>query len=160
MGIETPEKPVRPYANEAAAVAVVAAFRARTLPGVDWTHQAHLTVGLWHVIEFGEGRALDLLREGISRYNESVGVANSDTRGYHETLTRFYVWAAAVFAKEADRSRGFLALVNGFLASPIASKLAPFGFYSRDRLLSVAARHGWVAPDLRPLVPVPGWGEG
>lgn len=151
MSIETPEKPIRPYRDEGEALAVVAGFRDRTLPGAAWTHQAHLTVGLWHVLEHGEARAMDLLREGITRYNEATGTANTDSGGYHETLTRFYVWAAGRYLAHTGRNGSFVSRVNGFLASPLASKLAPFRYYGRDRLLSVAARRGWVEPDLRQL---------
>ena len=38
-----------------------------------------------------------MLRAGNRAYNEAVGVPNSDTRGYHETVTRSYAWAAARF---------------------------------------------------------------
>jgi len=61
------------------------------LPKLEWTHHAHLRAGLWHVLEYGPVAALDLLRQRISVYNESVGTANTDSSGYHETLTRFYV---------------------------------------------------------------------
>jgi hypothetical protein len=36
---------------------------------------------------------LEEIRRGIIAYNAAVGTPNSDTRGYHETITAFYVWA-------------------------------------------------------------------
>jgi hypothetical protein len=48
---------------------LAAAFCERTLPKGQWTHEAHLRVGLWHVLRHPADRALDLLRERISAYN-------------------------------------------------------------------------------------------
>ena len=57
----------------------------------DWTHAAHLTVGFWHVRQYGADEALVRLREGIRRLNESFGNVNTPTSGYHETITCAYV---------------------------------------------------------------------
>ena len=38
--------------------ALVSAFRAGTLPKAAWTHAAHLRVGVWHVLTYGDA-ALD-----------------------------------------------------------------------------------------------------
>jgi len=150
MGMNTPGRSFPPLPDEAAVLALVEGFRRHTLPVGEWTHQAHLTVGLWHVRSFGEEAARPLLRDGISRYNISVGVPNSETRGYHETVTMYYVWAAARFL-EATPSAPLLDLVNAFVASRLGSKEHIFTFWSRERLLSVEARLGWVEPDLRAL---------
>ncbi|MBL8701622.1 MAG: hypothetical protein JNK67_24795 [Alphaproteobacteria bacterium] len=130
--------------------AVVAGFLDRTLPRPAWTHQAHLAVGLWHVREFGEVAARARLRDGIRAYNEAVGTPNSDTRGYHETATRFYVWAAARHLERAGAAP-LLDLVNGFVADPLGAKSSLFVFWSKQRLMSVEARRDWLAPDLAPL---------
>jgi len=37
------------------------------------------------------------------------------------------------------------------LATPFGDKAWPLTFWSRERLFSVEARRGWVAPDLAPL---------
>ena len=150
MSMETPARTFPPLAEDAVVEDIVARFRARTLPREAWTHQAHLAVGLWHVLRHGEEAALALLRDGIRAYNEAVGVPNSDTRGYHETITRYYAWAAARFLEHAGE--GSLAgLVDRFVASRLGSKEGNFAFWSRSGLLSVEARRGWVPPDLAPL---------
>jgi hypothetical protein len=41
--------------------------------------------------------------------------------------------------------------VQALLVSPLAEKTALFRYYSRNNLLSVTARRGWVEPDLEPL---------
>lgn len=86
----------------------------------------------------------------IRRYNESLGGTNDDHQGYHETITRVYLagvrqyCAACVEAELLDR-------VNGLLDAPMGRRDWPLRFYSRDRLFSVAARRGFVEPDLAPL---------
>jgi len=123
---------------------LVAAFLARTLPKPEWTHVAHLRVGLWHVRRFGEIGALTALRERIPAYNEAVGTANTDSSGYHETLTVFYVRLIADFLERVG------AAADGADEDCGARKL-PLEYYSRDRLFSVEARRGWVTPDLKLL---------
>jgi hypothetical protein len=150
MGMQTPARQFAPFASDDDVMAVVAGFRARRLPVEQWTHQAHLAVGLWHVAEHGEQAAKPLLREGIWRYNEAVGTPNSDTRGYHDTVTLYYVWAAARFLE--TRPPGTLVdRVNAFVESRLGSKDGIFTFWSRDLLFSVEARRAWTAPDLGPL---------
>ena len=122
----------------------------RTLPKAAWTHHAHLRAGLWHVVTFGADEALARLRVGISSYNECVGTVNTDSSGYHETLTRFYVMVIADFVAREDRLLPLDTLAERLIAQHGDREL-PFRFYSGERLFSVDARRGWVEPDVRPL---------
>jgi hypothetical protein len=116
----------------------------------EWTHAAHLAVGLWHVSRFGRDEALVRLRTAITRLNEANGVVNSATGGYHETITRAYVQVLADFAaRHAGRTPA--ECVTALLASPLADREALLWFYTRERLDSVEARLGWVEPDVMPL---------
>ena len=151
MAIETQPRPVVRYRSADEIETLVAGFRDHTLPLASWSHQAHLTVGLWHLRRMPADAATPLIREGIKSYNLSQGVPNSDTRGYHETITRFYIWSIGRYLAEADPSLTLVELANGLIESDYGSKQFPFRFYSRDRLLSVDARLGWVEPDLMPL---------
>jgi hypothetical protein len=151
MGLETPARPLAAYDRVGDILDVVEGFRDRSLPATRWTHQAHLTVGLWHVLNRPPAAVLEELRRGIIAYNESVGTVNDDKGGYHETITAFYVWAIGKFAKDRPGGSGLLALTNELLASRYAAKTYPFEYYSRERLLCVAARRAWLDPDLRPL---------
>src|SRR6476620_649057 len=76
------------HVTESELDAFASAFQSCAIPKSEWTHQAHLKVGTWHVRRFGKDEALERLRIGIRRLNDSHGVPNSDTRGYHETITR------------------------------------------------------------------------
>ena len=69
------------------ALKTVEQFDAATLPSWAWTHEAHLICGLSILARFGIENAPNEMRERILKYNESVGKINSDTSGYHETIT-------------------------------------------------------------------------
>ena len=129
---------------------LVIRFQARTLPHGEWTHQAHLSVGLWHVHRFGAREALDRLREGIRRLNDSHGMPNTESRGYHETITRAYVTILAGYLASCH-GKPLAASVTALLASRAAEKDYPLRFYSKERLMSLEARAAWIEPDLRDL---------
>ena len=125
---------------------LIEAFEGCTLPRGEWTHAAHLGVALWYVTRHGPEAALGILRGRIRAYNEAMGTANTDTTGYHETLTRLYLRAiAAHAARHAGGS--FTEVLALLLASPLGARDWPLRFYSRERLYSTAARHGWLEPD-------------
>ena len=87
----------------------------------------------------------------IRRYNESVGGVNSDSEGYHETITRVFVHGVRRFLTEADTSEPLHAVVNELLLSPAGKREWPLRFYSRERLFSVSARREFVPPDIAAL---------
>ena len=123
-------------------------LRACTLPREDWTHEGHLAATIYLVVRRAD-IDLDAELPGIiRRFNESVGGVNSDTEGYHETITRSFLDGVRIFLKEADVSEPLHALVNGLLLSPMGRRDWPLRFYSRGRLFSVEARRSHVAPDI------------
>jgi len=119
-----------------------------TLTRPEWTHEAHLAATTYLLLKRPE---IDLdaeLPDIIRRFNESVGGVNSDTEGYHETITRCFLHAVRVFLKKADVSAPLYALVNELLLSPMGRRDWPLRFYSRERLFSVEARRTYVEADL------------
>ena len=129
---------------------LVARFLDRSLTHAEWTHQAHLAVGMWHVHRLGAEVALTRLRDRIRLLNDVHGTPNSETRGYHETITRAYVTVLAGFL-DSSNGASLPETVTLFLGSPAAAKDYLLRFYSRERLMSVEARAAWVDPDLRDL---------
>lgn len=129
---------------------LAAAFLDGTLPKAAWTHDAHLRVGVWHLLRYSPDDALDRLREGIRRYNEATGTVNSAHAGYHETITRFYVGVIGRFVAGADRSRPADALADDVLAQ-LGDRALPLRHWSAERLMSPEARLRWVEPDRAPL---------
>src|SRR3569832_2557567 len=75
---------------------------ARTLPREDWTHEAHLAATTWFLLKRPDVDIDEELPGIIRRYNESVGGVNSDTEGYHETITRAFLLGVRLFLEEAD----------------------------------------------------------
>ena len=122
-----------------------------TLPRAEWTHEAHLAATTYLLLKRPD---VDLDRDLpgiIRRYNESVGGVNSDSEGYHETITRVFVHGVRRFLAEADTSEPLHALVNDLQLSPMGRREWPLRFYSRERLFSVDARTMFVIPDIAAL---------
>ena len=71
---------------------------------------------------------------------------NTDTEGYHDTITRVFLHGIRLFLSEADRNVPLDDLVDGLLLSPMGHRDWPFRFYSRDRLFSLDARRAFVDP--------------
>ncbi len=111
-------------------------------------------MGLWHAREFPPHEAIERVRAGIKRYNVTCGVVDSPTRGYHETITRFYMLLVGRYLAECDDRSDWVAVTNR-LFELHGHKDAPLAYYTRDRLMSAEARAGWVPPDLRPLTDLP-----
>jgi len=126
-------------------------FVACLIPKREWTHQAHLLVGLWHVHRFGADEAMARLRTGIRRLNEHHGTPNSATEGYHETITRAYVLLLSEFLAAEPAKIPLSGSAGRLLASPLAERDALLRFYSRERLMSPEARAQWVEPDIMAL---------
>lgn len=124
-------------------------FEAGSLPKSRWTHHSHLVVGLWYLAHHSADDALSIVRQRIRAYNEAVGTANSDTGGYHETLTRLFLRGISEHIA-AHSSESLPSSLTLLLQSPLADKDWPLSFYSREQLFSVAARREWVEPDLTP----------
>jgi len=124
---------------------------ARTLRREEWTHEAHLAATTYLLLKRPD---IDLDKElpGIIRsFNESVGGVNSDTEGYHDTITRAFLHGVRLFLVEADPDEPLHEVVNELLLSPMGRRDWPLRFYSRERLFSVAARRGFVTPDVAAL---------
>lgn len=124
---------------------------ARTLPRAEWTHEAHLATTTYLLLKRPDIELDKELPELIRGYNESVGGVNSDTEGYHETITRVFLHGVKLFLEEAHTEEPLHELVNQLLLSPMGRRDWPLRFYSRGRLFSVEARRDFAEPDLRAL---------
>ena len=142
----------RLFASDADVLRVGEGLLARDLPRAEWTQEAHLAATTYLLLRHPE---IDLDRELpglIRRYNESVGGVNSDTEGYHDTITRVFLNGVRRFLGDADHGEPLHELVNDLLLSPVGRRDWPLRFYSRDRLFSVEARRQFVPPDLAALL--------
>ena len=114
-----------------------------------WTHEAHLIVGLWHNINYEFETAVDLVSSRIKAYNLAVGTQNTDDSGYHETITLASLRAIRAFLNGTDRP--IFETVNRFLASKYGRSDWILDYWSKDVLFSTKARRDWVEPDKQPL---------
>ena len=121
-------------------------FEDCTLPRRFWTHRAHLEVSLWYLFHFPREEATNRIRNGIQRYNHSLG----NITGYHETITLSWIAILAAFLKESPTHRSLEELANEAAES--------FGFsdyllhhFTKERLFCELASKEWVEPDLAPI---------
>ena len=141
----------RLFACDAAVARVGEGLIERNLPREEWTHEAHLAATTYLLLRHPE---IDLDKElpgFIRSYNESAGGVNSDTEGYHDTITRVYLHGIRLFLSEADQRKPLHELVNELLLAPVGRREWPLRFYSRGHLLSVEARREFVPPDVTAL---------
>jgi hypothetical protein len=114
----------------------------------EWTHEAHLAATTYLLL-CRPDIDLDVELPGIiRRFNESVGGVNSDTEGYHETITRCFLDGVRLFLKDAEGGVPLHENVNELLLAPMGRRDWPLRFYSRERLFSVEARRSLLAPDI------------
>jgi hypothetical protein len=124
---------------------------ARTLPRDEWTHEAHLAATTYLLTRRADVDIDNQLPGIIRRYNESVGGVNDDTQGYHETITRMFLYGVRLFLREADVKASLHELVNELLLSPMGRRDWPLRFYSPALLFAVEARRNFVPPDVAAL---------
>ena len=146
----TAEHEPRLVPDDAAIRSVGERMLGRRLPREEWTHEAHLATCAWLILERPDIAPERDLPDLIRRYNESVGGANSDTEGYHETITQTYIRCVRAHLATSE-GQGLADRINALLLAPQGRRDWPLRFYSRALLFSREARLGWVEPDVRAL---------
>jgi len=140
----------RQFSNDAEIARAGRKFLDLTLPKAEWTHAAHFAVTLW-LMRHHPARDLKTEMPGLIRaFNEATGTPNTDTGGYHETITQASL-AAARCRLEALPGRALHQVLEALLDSPLGDSKWLLEHWSRERLFSVEARRNWLAPDLKPL---------
>ncbi len=125
------------YPNEAAVERIGRGLLDRSLPKSEWTHAAHFAATLWllrHRADLQLERDLPPL---IRAYNEATGGANTDSEGYHETITLASIAAARAFLSLHPARRPLHELVDRPMASPLGRPDWPPRHLKRPRLGSV-----------------------
>lgn len=133
------------------AAQLVRDFENCSLPKHCWTHEAHFIMAFWYCYHLPLPEAIQKIRNGIRRYNASVGGVNSDTSGYHETITLAYSSLISHFiithgASSIDDLPELLVQQRFLHRDYLLSR------YSREVLMSSAARKNWVEPDKKQLM--------
>jgi hypothetical protein len=121
----------------------------RSLPKAEWTHAAHFAAAFW-LLRRPRGNATHDMPALIRAYNEACGVANTDSSGYHETITVASLRAATAWLRERPEAP-LHAMLAQFLATGYGRSDWLLDYWSKPLLFSVTARRAWVEPDLKPL---------
>ena len=122
----------------------------RTLPKTSWTHAAHFAATLWLLERRPEFEISRKMPGVIRAYNEATGGANTDSSGYHETITQASIRAARAFLAEVP-SRPLFVTCNALMQSRLGEPDWLLEYWTGSRLLSVEARRAWLEPDIQPL---------
>lgn len=122
-----------------------------SLTRAQWTHAAHVAAALYLLRDRPDVLPERDMPDMIRRFNLASGGANSDSEGYHETITQAWLRAGRAALQEADTSQGLAETVNRMLAGPYGGREWLLRHWSREVLFSPHARRGWVEPDLSPL---------
>lgn len=122
-----------------------------TLPHTEWTHEAHFAFALWMLRHRPDRSNPEAFRGTIVSLNEAHGTPNTDTSGYHHTITIASLGAAGfVFGlREADRP--LPAALAELMAGGYGRSDWILDHWSRNVLFSSVARKSWVEPDIAPL---------
>jgi hypothetical protein len=129
---------------------LVEKFNGQTLPKSDWTHLAHLIVGISYLNAYSFYDAVCRLKSGIILLNYSQQTLNTDNSGYHETITIFWSKVIKIYIS-LHNNLSVEQLVNSFLSSSLADTNLPFVFYEKQFLLSPHCRTIYIEPQLQPL---------
>jgi hypothetical protein len=133
------------FTSQADMDVLIEQFIKNTLPKPQWTHEAHLTVAIWHLQQYDFYHAYCLVKSRIIFYNTSVGGINDSANGYHETITMFWMKVAHFYVSN-NRTKPLVTMCNDFLNSPLANRDLPFYFYEKEKLMSPKFRSIYVEP--------------
>jgi hypothetical protein len=124
-------------------------FEDQSLPLDLWNHRAHLKVAYLYLIRFSFDESLRKLRTGIQAYNAAHKIADSQTSGYHETMTN--AWLQLVHTTLSQFGPAACADAFFEVQAQLSQKRALLLFYSRERIMSLEAKRSFIPPDLAPL---------
>ena len=121
----------------------------RTLPKADWTHTAHFAAALWIIAQHGDDAAR--VMPGLIRaYNEATGTPNTDTSGYHETITQVSLRAARSVMR-AHEGAALADVLVALMAAEFGRSGWPLAYWRKETFFSAEARRLWVEPDVQAL---------
>jgi len=120
-------------------------FEACEFPDDKFHHGDHIRLAWIYVDTFGAAAAEERIRGSILKFATKL----NHPEKYHDTMTRAWLRLVAVGHAIGPRNGDFRAFIDHHRW--LLNRDALSSFYSKPTLMSDAARHGWVAPDLRPL---------
>jgi hypothetical protein len=136
----------RDFTSDTEVAALVAAFEDGSIPAPEFTHTAHIAVALSYLKEMPPEQALSRMREKVRAFAAHHGVGNL----YHETLTVFWMKLLDHVASHQNVDLALFQRINSIVAR-WGTRAPVDAHYSREVILSNAAREKWVPPDRLPL---------
>ncbi len=122
-----------------------------SLPRAEWTHAAHFAVSLWLLRHRRDLTTPAAMRALIIGYNDATGTANTDSGGYHHTITVASMTAADAHLRGCGPDMPLHRALATLMASRPGRSDWLLDHWRRETLFAVTARRGWVEPDLAPL---------
>jgi hypothetical protein len=127
----------------------VAVLRSRfercELSGAEFNHASHVAVITLDLLEAAAPQqALQRMSAALKQF-----AAHHGSTAYNQTITVFWLALIAHFVAEHASATG-TEVINAAVER-FADKQLVFAHYSRERVLSAAAKSRFIAPDLRPL---------
>ncbi|MBB5060402.1 hypothetical protein HDF16_005138 [Granulicella aggregans] len=138
------------FTNENEIYEIMSGLLDLTLPREKWTHAAHLASAVCALSIYSEEAAFEELARLISVYNEATGFHNTDSSGFHYTITKASLIAAKSVV-ECHKGKPLHLVTNSLVASRFGKSEWIFKFWSKEALFSPSARRTWVEPDVKPL---------
>ncbi|APG63009.1 hypothetical protein LPB140_09665 [Sphingorhabdus lutea] len=117
-------------------------------PKSDWTHEAHFAAALYLVRKMGLAVAKAAMPDIIRAYNQATGVVNDDKSGYHHSITMMSLDVTDKFMAQYSANTPLADILADMMGHEYGHSNWLLKFYTRDTLFSVAARRGWIPPDL------------
>jgi hypothetical protein len=125
--------------------ALVEAFETGAIAPSEFSHAAHIAVGLAYLAESPPAEATDRMRDALGNFMRHHALT-----GYHETLTVFWIRLLAHLAATRYRALPLWERINRAVASH-GSKRPVEAHFSPALVASPEARARWVEPDVLPL---------
>jgi hypothetical protein len=135
----------QPFKNAQEIESLVQKFESCQLSLAEFKHREHLTVALWYLKRLNEHEATRRMREGLMRF-----ISHHGEKGYHETITIFWLKVVSGFLEKTKRERPLRELANELLEADGDSRLIN-DYYSKELISSEEARRAWVEPDVKPF---------
>lgn len=136
------------FTSDAQIAPIATGFIDCSLPKAEWTHAAHFAALLWILRHRSDLNPETDMAGLIRAYNTATGTENSETSGYHETITLASIAATRAVMANPSNDQPLHVILNKIMASNLGKSDWLLAHWCRETLFSVAARRGWVAPDL------------
>ena len=139
------------FTAEAEVIHIGEGLMACSLAKEEWTHAAHFAAALW-LMRYRTDLSPAVTMPGLIRaFNEAVGGVNSDSAGYHETITQASLRAARGIYDSFPAHVPVFQIANALMGTNFANPNWLLEYWTQPRLMSVDARRAWLEPDLKPL---------